>query len=78
MSLETQLIALATQIGIDVATLQSALATAQSNLQSLQEQVGDSQTSGLTLEAITALLGNTERDLLQVYRDGVMSKLVIS
>lgn len=81
MSLETQLVALATQIGTDISTLQAALATAQINLQDLQTQVdnGAQQPSGLTMGDVTTLLqagfGNPERDLVQVYVTAVMSVL---
>lgn len=79
MSLETQLVALANQIGVDIATLQAALNAAQSNLQSLQTQVdaGAGGTGGVTIEDVTTLLqtglGNPERDLVQVYRDAVLN-----
>lgn len=82
MSLETQLIALANQIGVDIATLQTALATAQTNLQDLQAQVdaGTGGTTGVTMEDVTTLLqaslGNPERDFVQAYRDAVLNTML--
>lgn len=82
MSLEAQLVSLATQIGMDIAELQSALDRAKANLQSLQDQVdaGGQQTSGITMADVTTLLsaglGDPERDLAQVYRDAVMNVML--
>jgi len=80
MSLETQLVALANQIGVDIATLQAALATAQTNLQSLQAQVdAGGGTSGVTMEQVAALLsagfGDPERNLVEVYTTAVIGAL---
>lgn len=81
MSLETQLVALANQIGVDIATLQAALATAQTNLLALQAQVdaGGNSAPGITIEDLTELFqtafGNRGRDFLEVYRAAVIGTL---
>lgn len=82
MSLETQLVSLATQIGMDIADLQDGLNRARDNLQDLQDQVDATaqQPSGVTMADVTTLLstglGNPERDLAQVYRDSVMNVIM--
>lgn len=81
MSLETQLVALATQIGMDIADLQDALNRAKVNLQELQDQVdaGGGQSSGITMADVTTLLqtglGNPERDLKQAYIDSMYAPI---
>lgn len=81
MSLETQLVALATQIGTDIADLQDALNGAKADLQDLIDQIDASkdQPSTATMNAVTMLLstglGNPERDLRQAYIDAMLTPI---